>query len=60
MFSGNMQFTDWSVQAKKVYGPQLYSSLECPVCKLLYCPQSHVLFVKYFNNQIFLTMASFV
>jgi len=45
-----MQFTDWLVQARTEYGPQLrtiyHSSLYCPVRKLSYCPQSHVLFVK--------------
>jgi len=34
-----MQFTDWSVQARMVYGPKQ------TVRKLAYCPQSHVLFV---------------
>ena len=43
-----MQFTDWSVQVRTEYGPQriYHSSLDCPVHKPSYCPQSHVLFVK--------------
>ena len=36
------------------YGPQLqaihHSSLD-PVCKLPYCPQSHVLFVNLYNTR---------
>jgi len=36
-FSGNIKFTDWSVQARTVYGPQLcfgqyiHSSMDCPI-----------------------------
>ena len=42
---------DWAFKAKTVYGPKLWSiqhsNLDCPVRKLAYCPQSHVLFVNY-------------
>ena len=40
------QFTDWAVQARMIYGTDIYRScLDSTVRKLPYCPKVHVSFV---------------